>query len=225
MPRLAVTALLAWLIVAPNAFAHNAVPATPGVTSTWDAGAEWPQSYGNAARTGTIQGAGPVTAPQVRWQFAPTIGGGSVSPIGPPLVVGGIAYAAEPIQGRLIAFDAAMGQQRWQADIGVQTTLDPTLAAAVAGGTIYVAGSFGAATGRERWHYAFGEQVIPTAPAVVGDTIYASGPYFTETLVVALELATGAERWRMPSDGRYLSVAEGMLFIAGSDLLAFGEAP
>lgn len=98
---------------------------------------------------------------------------------GPPAVVDGVVYVAQP-DGRLAGVDAVTGASRWQSRT---TGGGPFLASApvVAGGIIYIGGFNGAlyavdgTTGAERWNLDIGggtAGAISAVPAVIDGVVF-----------------------------------------------------
>jgi outer membrane protein assembly factor BamB len=125
--------------------------------------------------------------------------------------------------GRLYAFDATSGDERWTADVGVDPDRYLGLDQAVAGGLVYLVGfgeggsniqALDAATGEARWDTTLDTQV-GTSPAVADGTLYIGGD-----AVYALDAASGEERWRVETggyNGWTPFVADGAVFVASAD--------
>ena len=139
----------------------------------------------------------------------------------------------------LYAVDAATGRQRWRFDTNGPSLTSPVVAdglvyvgggaatnrASVAGGGRFYA--VDAATGTQRWSAEIG---VSGPPAVAAGTVYVPvGDAFipnTENVrptgaaggVLALEAATGAERWTATLPGPAATapaIADGMVYVAG----------
>ncbi|MCZ7570423.1 MAG: PQQ-binding-like beta-propeller repeat protein [Ardenticatenaceae bacterium] len=169
--------------------------------------------------TGSAQGtlyALDLASGALRWQ-APLERGGFV---GGALVHGGTLFVSTPPA----AFDLATGELRWQADIGGQPVAGPALDEA--GETLFVGlieadGQTGAVAaintedGSLRWHINLGKNVVsPFEPLWLrGEALVL--PFFTgigSNRVVALDAATGAERWHYDLPGPRL----GALTVTGN---------
>ncbi|MEL7207939.1 MAG: PQQ-binding-like beta-propeller repeat protein, partial [Actinomycetota bacterium] len=132
---------------------------------------------------------------------------------GAPIVVDGTLYVGD-WAGRFYALDAETGEERWTYD----TVFSPTVYA----GQITASAAMGevdgedvvvvnggqtvhaltAEDGSERWTHSLGEEGDPTeietAPLVVGDTVIVTYDVHNAPFpagVIALDLATGDERW------------------------------
>lgn len=169
-----------------------------------------------------------------------------------PVVAGGVVYVGsdpgEPggTGGGVFAYDAGTGEPRWS------STVAASRAPALADGTLYVTSHIGdayavvaldAASGMERWRAPLasrtasapfpGALALPSGgvPAVAGDTVYvgAFNNYYADGDLLALDAATGAERWRVTLAGGvsesvsvsggtiFASTGEGLLQALGSD--------
>ncbi|HOF87476.1 MAG TPA: PQQ-binding-like beta-propeller repeat protein, partial [Armatimonadota bacterium] len=162
---------------------------------------DWPMFKGDPARTGVARDA--VKPPfALAWRrplgltihmASPVVGGGMVY-----IGAGDDALAA---RSGVYALDAKTGAVRWHY---------PTLAkvahsVSLAGDTVLATSNDGvihainAKTGARRWTYALGNPHdcwLYTAPVVAGKlVICGTAQHFT-----ALELATGAPRWRLPAE-------------------------
>ena len=112
----------------------------------------------------------------------------------------------------LVAYDDMTHVERWRAEIDFASWSSPILA----GDTLVVHGNnalfaFDALTGEERWRvpvavYPGGEIPAARNPAVAGDTVVIEEFEADGRLSGALrafDLATGTERWTVPSEGGY----------------------
>lgn len=155
-----------------------------------------------------------------RWNFLPQdTPSGAAGYLSTPAVADGVVYAGTGTH-RLYAVDAATGQERWEVTfLPVQESGDiaPLSAPVVADGRVYAvvharpsAGvlkaflwAIDAATGHKLWATeTLGSSlgVGATQPAVAGGAIYVQGPdaaHPNRSIVVALDAATGTERWRV----------------------------
>lgn len=155
-----------------------------------------------------------------RWQ-APLDSGEFV---GGAVVHAGTVFVSTPPS----AFDLATGEQRWRADVGGQPIAGPALDESGetlfvglidASGTSGAVAALAASDGGVRWRVSLGPEVVsPFEPLWLhGQTLVLS--FFTgvgSNRVVALDAATGAERWRYelaaPRLGA-LTVAEGRAWL------------
>ena len=126
--------------------------------------------------------------------------------------------------GRLISFDIAAGNIRWQVES--QFSGQPS----VANGRIYAVDDgrlrvLDEADHHELWSWTTPEGADLRGPMIVTNThLFAS----TDDRVHAVDLQTHASVWSYPVEGS-LAIADGLLYVAGSDglLTAFGppQAP
>ena len=129
-----------------------------------------------------------------------------------------VYYPAQ--ENLLVARDARTGKERWVSE----ATAPASRSAALADGVI-VTGSddhhvYGVdeATGKTRWQYALGDQnaTIQT-PAIAGDMAYVGTFGGDQNAFVALDLRTGAERWRLDGSGgesfQAAGVANGLVYV------------
>jgi outer membrane protein assembly factor BamB len=175
---------------------------------------------------------------RVRWT-APDAGAGP-APAAPiessPAIADGVVYSNA---AHLLALDLATGQTCWTA----QVSTPPTISPAVADGVVYTGDVSGAicavdaVTGAVRWRSAptgvlFAFSTVALADQIVvacGQGSVAGGPLGRRLdggVVVALDVATGAERWRYRSDDPMVcspAVAGGAVYVieagAGMHLL------
>jgi outer membrane protein assembly factor BamB len=160
-----------------------------GTSSVTDMGG-WPVFRGGPARTGepTGIGPGPIGEPVERWSadFGTSVGGAAT-------VVGNVAYMGviDGGSGQLVAVEVQTGRDRWRADIPDFYGFSP----AVVDGVVYFPGgqslfAFGAETGALLWRVdgiSFYASAVVANGAVIVPTSFG---------VVAVDSATGAERWR-----------------------------
>jgi outer membrane protein assembly factor BamB len=175
-----------------------------------------PMFRGNPARTGAMPGPGPAAQPHVLWRLSPPPAAWRLydSVYHPsPAIANGVVYLGHP-DGTVSAVDAVAGTTRWQVLTGGAVAATP----AVVYGMVYISSSDGylyaldAATGAERWRREIGpvwaspvvvDDIIyvttgeaHAAPAVDSQTVYVGGGFGTD--LVAVDAATGEERWRFP---------------------------
>ena len=154
-----------------------------------------------------------LTTGQTLWQATPG------NRFWTPLVDSGTVYY--PSEGNLIvARDARTGEERW---VSEQTAV-ASRSAALADG-ILVAGSDGhhvygvdQATGKTRWQYALGgDGATIQTPAIANGIAYAGTFGGGQNTFVALDLQTGAERWRLDGTDEdsfgAAGVADGLVFV------------
>lgn len=138
-----------------------------------------------------------------------------------PLAIGDTLYITTPFPNRLIALDALTGAVRWeyepdydQAARGVACCDVVNRGAAYAGGRLFYATldnhaiAVDAATGKELWTVKLGDiargESMTMAPIVVGDHVMfgnSGGEFGVRGWIVALDTATGAQRWKAFSTG------------------------
>jgi outer membrane protein assembly factor BamB len=176
---------------------------TPPVSSPTDA----PIFRGNAARTGEMPGPGPAEEPAERWHFTePTVAQGSNYYYFSPVVSDGFVTLCIP--GAVIAVDAETGSERWRfatdsyADFWTPAVDGDTLYVGSGDGSLYAVDT---TSGTERWHTNVGI-MPPSSPVVVDGVLYfgaaavADGrAYVGDSMggtLIALDAATGSERWR-----------------------------
>ena len=164
----------------------------------------------------------------VQWRFQ-TDGAirGSATIVGPTLYIGST-------DGCLYAINRSTGEELWRFDASSPIGSTPAVAAGLVvmqsrDGTIH---AVDARTGRPRWATRTG-QVVPWDWGREGWDYYQSSPAISGDLVVVgagdgnvygLELRTGHERWRVPTQGRIRSsaaIANGTAFIGSADGLLY----
>jgi outer membrane protein assembly factor BamB len=161
-----------------------------------------------------------------------------------PVLADGVLYTGEGGYGGLYALDPATGKELWHVDTHGATWVGP----AVANGTVYIGSdavfdvdqqdtapsalyAVDAKTGKELWHTAFGDAQGAFGPPVVADGVVIIGVSTTPFAEVdantgyylAVDAATGKERWRVAMDKAPWEAAPG----AAGDLayLTGGDAP
>jgi outer membrane protein assembly factor BamB len=154
-----------------------------------------------------------------------------------PAAAGGLVHV--PGQGEagaaLLALDAASGAERWRYETGGFVVGNP----ATAEGRVFVATNHAlvaleAATGREAWRVEGVESGLLSAPGpVVADgAVYAFAGQVdaiadeASGVVLAVEAASGAERWRYATDfapsllsSWNVAVADGLVFVPATGFL------
>ncbi|MFT4038334.1 MAG: PQQ-binding-like beta-propeller repeat protein [Thermomicrobiales bacterium] len=140
-----------------------------------------------------------------------------------PLVVGDTVYYPGEAN-LLIARDARTGAQRWAASVAAPASRSAALAdgVLVAGSEDHHVYGLDPATGQTRWSYALGDDnaTIQT-PAIADGVVYVGTFGSSQNTFVALDLQTGAERWRL--DGvdsenfRAAGAAEDLVFLPSDD--------
>jgi outer membrane protein assembly factor BamB len=167
-----------------------------------------------------------------RWRFATN---GAV--FGAPAIASGTVFVGSTA-GEVYALDGTSGAERWTAHAGAALN---TLA--VADGAVYLTpmwttgwiAAIDAGTGETRWRTALDPTLFLSPPAVAGGTVYVGlDPRGRDdTVLIALDAATGQERWRhhraaaasgilqlaIPAiaDGIVYVVTEGILYAVDAD--------
>ncbi|MCU4801448.1 PQQ-binding-like beta-propeller repeat protein [Halobacteria archaeon HArc-gm2] len=250
-------ALLASAVVAGLPASAFAQPTGSTQTNETETGAQpsdesWPTYRANNGQTAATTADGPEPYGKHSWH-----GGLRGIPTGAPTVANGTAYLpvlterdSYKINGSVVAYDAATGEEQWErTDIG-----DPSGAPTVVDGTVYVSttaflppnlayvdrnGDGGlyaldAETGAVEW--VRNESVDwPSAPMFHGGELYAiEGPEALDIenrtsanktvgseSLVALDPETGETTWSVRAD-RLLGIANGTVFVASDgDLVAY----
>ncbi|MGW3626893.1 outer membrane protein assembly factor BamB family protein [Streptomyces sp. NPDC000880] len=165
----------------------------------------WPYQtrYGKASR-GLLAALDPKTGKAI-WESPMA---GSTMSDGTPAVADGKVYVGNQTADMLLAYDAATGKQLWTANAALGGWQDG--APTAAGGRVFIGSNNGviardAETGKTLWTYrSTGSSYIPgnatpSAPAVVGDTMYMG---FPDGRVTALDTATGTVKWNATMPGK-----------------------
>ena len=149
-----------------------------------------------------------------------------------PLAIGDTLYVTTPFPNRLVALDALTGAVRWeytpdydQAARGVACCDLVNRGAAYAGGKLFYATldnhaiAVDAKTGKELWKVKLGEiakgESMTMAPIVVGNHVMfgnSGGEFGVRGWIVALDTATGAQKWKAFSTGPDVDVKIGPRF-------------
>ncbi|MEV4397376.1 PQQ-binding-like beta-propeller repeat protein [Nonomuraea sp. NPDC049607] len=124
-----------------------------------------------------------------------------------PVVDGGVVYAGA--DDGLYALDAATGRVRWRSQPATPLLVDGALYAASGDGVAAV----DPATGRTRWSRRFDTRYMGIKDLAIQDGGVYAGVGLTH--VVALEAATGRQRWRfrVPGDLGRVAVAAGAVHV------------
>jgi len=172
---------------------------------------------GNAGRTGEVAGSGPTDKPDVRWRvpilddhyFSPEA---MVATNGSIIVTGWGDYledAEGTMAGYAFVIDAASGRERWRFRFEGPEAENYVSAPVVTGDTVYLGVS---------------SQRVVVVTACPDEGCFGTPepwPDNHETgFVVALDAATGVERWRVPTNGSASTspiVAAGMLYVGSGD--------
>lgn len=189
--------------------AETPLVATPGP----ELGAGEAMYLGNAARTSQVTGPGPRDQPQLENVYdlpADVVTTGQLLATEESVYLVGAtrdpADAADAYDAYvLLAVDSATGGERWRVELGLTDSQgEPSMA--VADGQVYVAGTEFASsreqatgwllaldplTGQEVWRFDYAAGGL-TEPVVQAGVVYAGAD---DGSVVALDAATGAERW------------------------------
>jgi outer membrane protein assembly factor BamB len=180
-------------------------------------------------------GSGPKRSGEIAWRFDP----GTPTMNASPVAVDGTIYTGSSgSPGNLFALDLT-GSAKWEFETAGYITSAP----AVVDGTVYVGGwdkqcyAVDATDGSELWRTDLGHRVGRSSPAVVNGTVYlgtiGDGPMvvndqsdeekFEAPALVALDAATGEERWRFDEFGdrenveTSPAVADGTVYFGADD--------
>jgi outer membrane protein assembly factor BamB len=159
--------------------------------------------YGKASR-GLLTALDPKTGAAI-WESPMT---GATMSDGTPAVADGRVYVGNETADRVIAYDADTGAQLWTGTnvLGGWQDAAPT----AVGGRVFIGSNNrvvarDATTGANLWTYQspdaswIPQNATPSAPAVVGDTLYMG---FPDGRVTALNVATGAVVWSVRLPGK-----------------------
>lgn len=159
--------------------------------------------YGKASR-GLLTALDPRTGAAI-WESPMT---GATMGDGTPAVADGRAYVGNKTADRVIAYDAATGARLWTSSntLGGWQDAAPT----AVGGRVFIGSNNAviardATTGADLWTHRSPDaswipgNATPSAPAVVGDTLYMG---FPNGRVTALNVATGAVVWSVRLPGK-----------------------
>jgi len=154
--------------------------------------AVWPTFQADPANTGTLDGSGPNGGPVVTWR-SDTWGHRTSPVVGEETVYFGTGL----YHPRIAAFDADTGELLWSQEVDD----DVTESLALGGGVLYGAAeslfAFDAETGDRLWTALDNDE--PEGVTVADDVAYTASR--DRDLVVALDAATGDERWRRSITG------------------------
>lgn len=214
------TLIAMWYVFRPEQ--HNVIIAPEGTPIVAPSPApSVPMFRGNPDRTGVMPGPGLAEPPGIVWSFdvGDTIFASPIVANG--IVYVGESGSTTPPNGKFFAIDARTGEERWHADTAGRVNSS----AAVADGVLFVGDesgnlyAFAAATGAEQWRFALGGPAESSSPLVVNGVVYivrvplgvgASSPTLAgdlvivgansvpgtdDTILYAVDAATGQERW------------------------------
>jgi outer membrane protein assembly factor BamB len=165
----------------------------------------WPhQTRGGKAGQGLLSAFDTRTG-AIKWE-APM--SGSTMSDGTPAVADGRVYVGNETADRVIAYDAATGVRLWTATARLGGWQDA--APVAAGGRVFIGSNNrviarDAATGGDLWQHQspdaswIPQNATPSAPAVVGETLYMG---FPNGRVTALDVASGAVVWSVRLPGQ-----------------------
>ncbi|MDQ3677479.1 MAG: PQQ-binding-like beta-propeller repeat protein [Actinomycetota bacterium] len=158
--------------------------------------------YGKASQ-GLLQALDPKTGATI-WESPMT---GSTMSDGTPAVADGRVYVGNQTADRVIAYDAGDGRRLWVSSnvLGSWQDAAPT----AVGGSVFIGANNAViardAAGSDLWTHRspdesyISQNATPSAPAVVGDTLYMG---FPDGRVTALTAATGQVVWTVRLPGR-----------------------
>lgn len=174
-------------------------PAVAGDTVYWP----YQARYGKASRG--LLTALDVKSGATRWEAPMT---GATMSDGTPAVADGKVYVGNETADRVIAYDAATGAQLWTAPsrLGGWQDAAPT----AVGGRVFIGSNNGViardgTTGADLWTHRspdasyIPQNATPSAPAVVGNSLYMG---FPNGRVTALDVASGAVVWSVRLPGQ-----------------------
>ena len=177
---------------------------TPVPAATTD---DWPMYRADPARSGMVNGSGPVGQPVTVWTYR---AGGSAARS--PAIMNGVAYL-QTGDGLVTALDASTGQVLWQnAETGTAENTP-----AVAQGSLFLVTPSGelvaldTKTGAEQWR--FGSTLNPECMPVVLDGVVYMGS--DDGKVYAIDAVSGEARWQSTISGpdwRSLAIGDGMVY-------------
>jgi len=131
-----------------------------------------------------------------------------------PAVADGVVYFTAG--NRLIALDAATGEEKWAFAFSLPARSSPTVHDGLVyfgdnGSTIYAVDGV---TGEEHWRYRIGYYWVVSTAAVSEGVVYIGGD---DSFVNALDAKTGEEKWRFETLGETIwsspAVVNGVLYV------------
>jgi outer membrane protein assembly factor BamB len=178
---------------------------------------------GGPAHVGVYDGGGRIIA-GMQWRFLTD--GGVISS---PAIVGNRVYIGSG-DGHLYALDLRSGKELWSFDAGAPIASSPAVA-----GDLVIVGTYDgrfvaldARTGAVKWKLSTGP-LLPfpwghesgdrytSSPTIVNDVaLFGAG----DGCLYAVDVATGKQRWRVPTDGRIRTspaMANGVVFATSFD--------
>jgi outer membrane protein assembly factor BamB len=147
-----------------------------------------------------------------------------------PAVSGSSVYVQDRAGPAIVSLDASTGDVEWRADVdgwtsgddgtwvGSLVASDGTVFTVDRAGTAY---AFAADSGDQRWSYELGER-SDSRPVLVDETLVGFAKVGSQTVLCAVDAASGAERWRQPVAEKMRpapAVAGGMVFVTPQDTL------
>jgi outer membrane protein assembly factor BamB len=166
--------------------------------------------HGGAARTGEVDGIGPITSPTRIWSLQ--LGGPLANAM--PALADGRLYVADG-QGNVAELDAATGTRGWSTRVP-----KPATSPAIADGVLVLGAGDGvygldARADAILWRMPTAGPVL-SEPAILDGTVFVGLP---DGSLVALDLRSGRVLWRTPIGGaidRAPAVADGLVFAGGA---------
>jgi outer membrane protein assembly factor BamB len=167
------------------------------------------------------------TTGETRWrQDQADFGSETSTALGLAAFLGGLYLHRD--DGTVWSLDPATGEPRWDArpaggfGIGEPVSSgDLILTAGTAIGGVGTVGAVDASTGESRWRVELPASLL-TTPAIVGDLVIVE---LTTATIVALEVATGTERWQVTPATSVQEDGSGDIYVsrlAGADGAVFG---
>lgn len=167
---------------------------------------------------------------QGEWQYPAESDRKAGTSFTPPVVAGGIVYAAihqlggnPGVPGAVLALDAGNGSLRWRFDLPSGPSAQIVGPVVVAGGIAYVGASdhsvyaLDANTGANKWQFRTGNKVWAGVALDGAGTAYIAS---LDHRVYAVDVATGKEKWRHETGGAIASAPlfdSGRLYVGSAD--------
>ncbi len=135
-----------------------------------------------------------------------------------PVIDNGFVYIAS-YDGKLYAFDASSGQQKWIAATGRSINSSP----AVANGVVYIGSNdgslyaFDASTCQQKWAAATGSKINFSSPIVANGMVYIGSD---DHKLHAFDASSGSQKWAAATGGYLKSspaMANGVIYIGSYD--------